>query len=76
MSIFSHMEVYCPICRHEFDGMHGYGRDWGKWKSREIRRDWKCCSKECHDEAEWRRTLAIMGKPYHQRAEKGTPRDE
>ena len=47
--------LHCPVCRAEFDWLRGYGR--------EIR----CCSKECHDEAEWRRTLAIMGKTYRPR---------
>ena len=50
--------LFCPVCRAEFDWMRGYGRD--------IR----CCDKNCNDEAEWRRTLAIMGKPYYQRPEK------
>jgi hypothetical protein len=46
-------ELYCPVCRQPFDWLRGYGRD--------IR----CCCKSCHDEAEWRRTLAIMGKAYY-----------
>lgn len=50
--MFSYMKVHCPICRREFDGMRAYGRES------------HCCSKECHDECEWRRTLAIMGKRY------------
>ena len=45
--------LYCPVCRSEMDWHKGYGR--------EIR----CCGKECHDEAEWRRTLSIMGKEYY-----------
>lgn len=49
----TYMKVHCPICRNEFDGMRPYGREW------------PCCSKECHDEAEWRRTLAIMNKAYY-----------
>jgi hypothetical protein len=44
--------LHCPICRSEFDWHRGYGR--------EIR----CCDKLCHDEAEWRRTLSILGEPY------------
>ena len=52
MSVFSYMKVHCPICRSEMDGMKGYGRDA------------HCCDKECCTEWEWRRTLAIMGKPY------------
>lgn len=50
--MFGYMKVHCPICKREFDGMRAYGRDW------------KCCCKECHDEVEWRRTLAIVNKPY------------
>jgi hypothetical protein len=42
--------VYCPICRNLFDWMRGYGRDC------------RCCCKECHDDFEWRRTHAILGK--------------
>ena len=53
--MFSYMLVHCPICRGEFDGMRGYGRA-----------D-KCCCKQCYDEWEWRKTLAIMGKPYQPR---------
>lgn len=49
------MQIYCPICRTEFDGMYGYGR--------KI----KCCCKECNEELEWRETLAILGKPYKER---------
>ena len=48
----SHMSVQCPICGKAMDGMHPYGRDS------------HCCSKDCNQEWEWRRTLAIMGKPY------------
>lgn len=44
--------THCPICQGQFDWMYGYGRDN------------RCCCKECHDEFEWRRTLAILGKPY------------
>lgn len=44
--------LFCPVCRREFDWMRGYGRD--------IR----CCCKDCHDEAEWRRAGAILGKEY------------
>lgn len=53
MSLFTRFSLYCPICRVEFDGHAGYGR--------EIR----CCGKDCHDEAEWRRTLSILGKEYY-----------
>lgn len=38
--------LYCPMCRERYDWHKSYGR--------EIR----CCSKSCHDEAEWRRTLS------------------
>ena len=56
--MFSRCSLHCPVCRSEFDWMKRYGRDFG------------CCSKECHDEAEWRHTLAIMGKPYRQQPDK------
>jgi hypothetical protein len=55
MPAFSYMECYCPICRAEMDGMHGYGKE-------------NCCTLSCHEEWEWRRTLAILGKPYQSRA--------
>ena len=51
-------KVYCPICKWEMDWMRGYGREC------------RCCSKECHTEFEWRRTLAIMGKPYEPQPER------
>ncbi len=47
------LELYCPVCRREFDWHRGYGRD--------IR----CCGEICHTEAEWRRTLSILEKPYY-----------
>ena len=53
--VFSHMKVHCPICKAEIDGMKAYGREA------------LCCDKECYEEWEWRRTLAIMGKPYKPR---------
>jgi hypothetical protein len=53
--MFSVMKVYCPICRGDMDGMLGYGREA------------KCCDKECYEEWEWRKTLAILGKAYYPR---------
>ena len=50
--IFGYMKTHCPICRGEMDGMKGYGREAN------------CCDRECYEEWEWRRTLAIMHKPY------------
>ena len=50
--MFSYMKVHCPICRSEFDGIRSYGSQS------------HCCGKDCYDEWQWRRTLAIMGKPY------------
>lgn len=50
--MFSYMKVFCPICCSEMDGMQGYGREA------------RCCSKQCHDEWEWRKILAILGKEY------------
>ena len=49
------MLVFCPICRAQMDWHKGYGRD--------IR----CCGRACHDEAESRRTLSILGKEYRPR---------
>jgi len=51
MPVFSYMIVYCPICRGEFNGMMSYGRS-------------NCCSRICHEEWEWRRTVSILGKEY------------
>lgn len=48
-------EVKCPICGQPMNWMTGYGREC------------RCCCKECHDEFEWRRTLAIVGKPYYRK---------
>lgn len=50
--MFGYMKVRCPICGGEMDGMKGYGREA------------RCCDKECYEEWEWRRTLAILNKPY------------
>jgi hypothetical protein len=50
--MFTSCLLYCPVCRQEMNWHAGYGR--------EIR----CCSKACHEEAEWRRTLSIMGEKY------------
>lgn len=51
----TYMKVHCPICRNEMDGMKGYGRNAN------------CCCRQCYEEWEWRKTLAIMGKQYHQK---------
>lgn len=53
MSLFSYMKVHCPICQIEMDGMRAYGQE-----------SHTCC-KECHNEWEWRRTLAICGSQYY-----------
>ena len=50
--MFGYMKVHCPICCSEMDGMKGYGRET------------RCCGKKCFTEWEWRRTLAILNKPY------------
>lgn len=57
MSIFGYMKVYCPICKVECNGMKTYGKES------------HTCSKECHEEWEWRKTLAILNKEYY-------PKDE
>lgn len=45
-------EVCCPICKSSMDWMRGYGREC------------RCCSKECHQEFERRRAVAIMGNRH------------
>ncbi len=55
MSVFSVMQVYCPICRVEMDGMRAYGREA------------HCCSKQCADEWVWRQSLAVIGRAYSPR---------
>ena len=49
--MFSRLSIRCCICGAECDGMRGYGQA-------------RVCDKECHNELEWRRSLAILGKPY------------
>lgn len=56
--MFSYMKVRCPICCKELDGMRGRGRD-----------NINCCGKECYQEWEWRKTLAIMGEEYRESRE-------
>lgn len=51
--VTSYMKVHCPICKVEMNGMTAYGRES------------RCCGKVCHNEWEWRRALAIMGKDYY-----------
>ena len=51
MGVFSYMKCFCTICKTEINGMEGYGEA-------------RCCGKECHKEWQWRRSLAILGKPY------------
>ncbi len=62
--MFSTMQVFCSICKAEFDGMKHYGREGS------------CCSRECYDEWEWRRTLAIMGKAYYPDPRKDKPKSD
>ena len=52
MSLFTKCLLYCPICQIEYDNMKAYGGGI------------PCCSKECYKEAQWRHSLAIMGKEY------------
>lgn len=52
----SFIPVSCPICQGEVDILRGYGAG-------------NCCDRECHDEWDWRRTLAIMGEPYRSKSE-------
>lgn len=51
--MFGYMKVHCPICQSEFDGMKPYGREAA------------CCCKECYQEWNWRRSLAICNQSYH-----------
>lgn len=64
MSMYVRMKVHCPICRNEMDGLQSYGREA------------KCCCRECHDEWEWRKTLAIMGQSYRQKPRPFQPVEE
>lgn len=59
--MFTRFFLWCPICRSEMDWHKAYGRD--------IR----CCCKECHDEAEWRRTLSILGEEYRPQKVRAEP---
>lgn len=54
--------LFCNVCRQEFDWHKGYGLD--------IR----CCSKECFKEADWRRTLSILGENYRPQKKAETPK--
>ncbi len=56
MALWSRLSAHCPICKSEYDWMRGYG-------ARDMIR---CCCKVCYKEFEWRYTLAVMGKEYHQ----------
>ena len=53
--MFTMQPVFCPACggkgQTNFNGLGTYGR-------------YLCCGKKCHEEIEWRRTLAILNKPY------------
>lgn len=53
--MLSMQPVICPACGKKgetnFNGLGSYG-------------NYLCCGKKCHKEMEWRRTLAILGKPY------------
>lgn len=59
MSLFSMQQLHCPVCskefEHDFNLSGGYGREM------------RCCSKECWDELEWRRSLALLGRAYSPR---------
>lgn len=51
--MFTRCEIKCCICGGSMDWMRGYGRDQ------------RCCGRECHQEFDWRRTLASLGKDYY-----------
>tara|TARA_Y100000310_G_C20701843_1_gene830700 strand:- start:3611 stop:3838 length:228 start_codon:yes stop_codon:yes gene_type:complete len=50
MAIFEPQKIYCPICATEF------------FTSFNMK---LCCSMECVQELNWRRTLYTMGKKYY-----------
>lgn len=50
---FTFCKIHCAICAAEIDYHGRYGRDV------------PTCGIRCYDEFEWRRTLSILGKPYH-----------
>ena len=49
MSLFEPQKIYCPACGIGFFSTFNMQL---------------CCSMECVDELEWRRTLYIMGEKY------------
>lgn len=59
MRLHSKQIWYCTNCGTKQDEQMVHPGPYGK--------EWKCCGKECHDEIQWKLTLSIMGKEYHQR---------
>jgi len=57
VSMFALQKLICQICGKEFEtdfnSRGGYGREKNT------------CGKICYQEFDWRRTLAILGKPYY-----------
>jgi len=58
MNIFSEQEVYCRTCGKKFK------TNFSMFYGGEV------CNKECFDELEWKKTLALMGKGYYQNPRK------
>ena len=53
MAIFCEQPIFCPACGKSYLGKPTN----------------PVCSRECHDELNWKRTLYIMGKNYYRREE-------
>jgi hypothetical protein len=52
MTLFTTQPVHCNACGKQFStDFRSYGG--------------RVCSRECHAELEWRKTLSIMGQPYY-----------
>lgn len=60
--MFTMQKIHCQICAKEFEydfcSRGGYGPHR------------PCCSRDCYDEYEYRRILALLGKPYEPMDEK------
>ena len=52
-SHWSAMPMFCTVCGRKYDWHCGYS-----WRNS------RACSRECHEEWNWRDVLSIMGKPY------------
>lgn len=50
--LFTVCETSCCICTSRMDFNHRYGSDGC------------CCSKDCYEELNWRKSLSVLGQPY------------